>query len=150
MGATTSGPATDRIALLLRLLLGSLFIAHLYWKLAILPGGLGTWWSNLLENGYPSFTPVYVLSAELAGALLLIPGVFTRYVALYAMPMMAGAAHYWLFRKGFYFTQGGAELPLVWLALLGLQVVAGDGAFALVASPHPRRFLRRLRPADPA
>ena len=150
MGATTSGPATDRVALLLRVLLGSLFIAHLYWKLAILPGGLGTWWNNLLENGYPSFTPAYVLSAELAGALLLIPGVFTRYVALYAVPMMAGAAHYWLVRKGFYFTQAGAELPLVWLALLGLQVVAGDGAFALVASPHPRRVLRRLRPADPA
>jgi putative oxidoreductase len=149
-GAIASAPATDRVALLLRLLLGSLFIAHLYWKLAILPGGLGSWWSNLLENGYPAVTPAYVLSAEIAGALLLIPGIFTRYVALYAMPMMAGAAHFWLVRKGFYFTQGGAELPLVWLALLGLQVVAGDGDPALIASPHPRRFLKRSRPGDAA
>lgn len=140
--ATTGGPATDRVAFLLRLLLGALFIAHLYWKLAILPGGLGTWWNNLLASGYPGFVPAYVLSAELAGALLLIPGVLTRYVALYAMPMMAGAAHFWLVRKGFYFTQAGAELPLVWLALLGLQVVAGDGAFALVKSPRLRRFLK--------
>ena len=148
--ATWRAPGGDRVALLLRLMLGTLFIAHLYWKLAILPGGLSAWWSNLLENGYPGFTPVYVLSAEFAGALLLIPGVLTRYVALYAMPMMVGAAHYWLVRKGFYFTQGGAELPLVWLALLGLQVVAGDGAFALVASPRPSRILRGSRPDDTA
>jgi putative oxidoreductase len=134
-------------ALALRLLLGALFIAHLYWKVAILPGGLSTWWGNLLANGYPAFVPAYVLSAELLGALLLIPGVLTRYVAVYAMPMMIGAAQFWLVRKGFYFTQAGAELPLVWLALLGIQVMAGDGAPALVRSPHPRRligaFLRR-------
>jgi putative oxidoreductase len=136
------------VALALRLLLGALFIAHLYWKLAILAGGLNAWWDNLLANGYPAFVPAYVLSAELFGALLLIPGVLTRYVALYAMPMMIGAAQYWLARKGFYFTQGGAELPLVWLALLGIQVMAGDGAYALVRSPRPRRllepFLRRV------
>ena len=77
-------------------------------------------------------------------ALLLIPGVLTRYVALYAMPMMLGAAQFWLVRKGFYFTKAGAELPLVWLALLGLQVAAGDGAYALVRSPDLGRILQRL------
>jgi hypothetical protein len=60
-------------ALLLRLTLGSLFIAHLYWKFAILPGGIEKWWSSLEANGYPWFVPAYVFSAELAGALLLIP-----------------------------------------------------------------------------
>ena len=133
------------VALALRLLLGALFVAHLYWKLAILPGGLDAWWDNLLANGYPTFVPAYVLSAELLGAVLLIPGVLTRYVALYAMPMVIGAAHYWLGRKGFYFTQGGAELLLVWLALLGIQVIAGDGRLALVRSPDPRRLLDRIR-----
>jgi putative oxidoreductase len=118
--------------LMLRVLLGSLFIAHLYWKFAVLPGGLQTWWSGLIGNGYPPFVPAYVLSAELAGAFLLIPGVFTRLVALYAMPMMLGAAQFWITRNGFYFTKAGAELPLVWAALLVIQVVAGDGAWALV------------------
>ena len=141
--------AAGRIALALRVLLGALFIAHLYWKLAILPDGLETWWGNLLRAGYPAFVPAYVLSAELAGALLLIPGVLTRYVALYAAPMMVGAAQFWLVRKGFYFTQAGAELPLVWLALLCIQAVAGDGAYFLVRSPSPRVLLARLarRPA---
>jgi putative oxidoreductase len=123
---------------LLRLLLGSLFIAHLSWKLAVLPGGIAAWWSNLRQAGYPVFVPAYVLSAEFAGALLLIPGIFTRYVAVYAMPMMLGAAQFWAVRKGFYFTAAGAELPLVWLALLAIQVVAGDGPFALAPSPNLR------------
>ena len=134
----------SRTALLLRLLLGSLFIAHLYWKFEILPGGVGAWWSNLTKAGYPAFVPAYVLSAEAAGALFFIPGVCARYVALYAMPMMAGAAQFWLVRKGFYFTGAGAELPLVWLALLGIQVAAGDGAYALVRSPAVDQVLKRV------
>jgi len=129
--------------LLLRLLLGGLFIAHLYWKLAILPGGLEAWWANLIRAGYPAIVPAYVLSAEIAGALLLIPGVLTRYVALYAVPMMVGAAHYWLVRKGFYFTKAGAELPLVWLALLWNQAVLGDGRYALLPSPSLSALMRR-------
>ncbi|HEY1880005.1 MAG TPA: DoxX family protein [Caulobacteraceae bacterium] len=127
-------------ALFLRLLIGSLFIAHLYWKFILLPGGVQAWWSGLVKSGYPTFVPAYVLSAEFAGALLLIPGVLSRYVALYAMPMMLGAAVFWLARKGFYFTTAGAELPLVWFALLCLQVVLGDGSYALVRSPDWRSF----------
>ncbi len=150
MTTMPTAAGADRVALAIRILLGLLFIAHLYWKLAILPGGLNMWWDNLLANGYPGFVPVYVLSAELFGALLLIPGVLVRYVALYAMPMMAGAAQFWLARKGFYFTSGGAELPLVWLALLGIQVVAGDGSHALTRSPHPRRLLQPLFRRSPA
>lgn len=134
--------ATSNVAaLLLRLLLGSLFIVHLYWKFAIFPGGLDAWWDNLLKAGYPALVPAYVLSAEFAGAVLLVPGVLTRYCACYAMPMMLGAAHFWAVRNGFFFTKAGAELPLVWLALLGIQAVAGDGVFAAVQSPDPRRAL---------
>jgi putative oxidoreductase len=127
-------------ALFLRLLIGSLFIAHLYWKFSLLLGGVQAWWSGLVKSGYPTFVQAYVLSAEFAGALLLIPGVLSRYVALYAMPMMLGAAVFWLARKGFYFTTAGAELPLVWFALLCLQVVLGDGSYALVRSPDWRSF----------
>jgi putative oxidoreductase len=137
--------ASERTALLLRLLLGSLFIVHLYWKVEIFPGGLEAWWGNLLKAGYPALVPAYVLSAELVGALLLIPGVLTRYVACYAMPMMLGATHFWLTRNGFFFTKAGAELPLVWLVLLGIQAVAGDGSFAAVRSPAPSRALASLR-----
>ena len=143
MEIRTSDPKFE--ALLLRLLLGALFIAHLSWKIAVLPGGIEAWWDNLRSAGYPPFVPAYVLSAEIAGALLMIPGVLTRYVAVYAMPMMAGAAQFWMVRKGFYFTAAGSELPLVWLMLLGIQAVAGDGPAALVPSPDWRTIAGWLR-----
>ena len=127
---------------MLRVLLGLLFVAHLYWKFALLPGGLPAWWSGLIRSGYPAVVPAYVLSAELAGALLLIPGIFTPLVALYALPMMLGAAQFWLVRKGFYFTKAGAELPIVWAALLLIQAIGGDGAWALLRSLPGRAFQR--------
>ncbi|MHB8529657.1 MAG: hypothetical protein ACYC8V_09135 [Caulobacteraceae bacterium] len=50
---------------------------------------------------------------------------------------MAGAAQFWLARKGFYFTAGGAELPLVWCLLLVFFALLGDGPYALAPSPTP-------------
>ncbi len=65
-------------------------------------------------DGYPWFVPYDVLSAEFLGAICLIPGIYARWVAIYAVPMMFGAAHFWLVRKGIYFTGAGSELPAVW------------------------------------
>ena len=121
-------------ALLLRITLGSLFIAHLFWKFAILDGGLGKWWANFAVNGYPSITPWYCVSAEFAGAILLIPGICTRWIALYTLPLMAGAAQYWAVRKGFYFTGAGSELPVMWSVMLVIQILLGDGPYAVVSS----------------
>ena len=120
-------------ALLLRVTLGSLAIAHLYWKFYIRADGAGlmSWWDNLNNNGYPDFVVWYVLSAEFAGALLLIPGIYTRWVSLYAVPMMLGAAHFWAVRRGFWFVGAGAELPIVWAFMLVLQALLGDGPYAL-------------------
>ncbi len=61
----------------------ALFIVHLYWKFASSRRGRGLV-GQPAEGRLSAFVPAYVLSAELAGALLLIPGVLTRYVALYA------------------------------------------------------------------
>jgi putative oxidoreductase len=125
-------------ALLLRVTLGLLFLAHLYWKAELRPGGLHSWWSGLQKEGYPGFVLGYVLSAEFAGAILLIPGIATRWVSLYALPFMLGAAQFWLIRKGFFFTGAGGELPVVWSVLLIVQAVLGDGAYA-VGLPARRR-----------
>ena len=117
--------------LLLRVTLGALFIAHLYWKVAVLPGGLEQWWSNFATTGYPWFVPWYVVSAELAGAVFLIPGIAVRWVSLYAVPMMIGAAHFWATRNGFWFVSAGAELPILWGILLILQFLLGSGPYAV-------------------
>jgi putative oxidoreductase len=53
-----SQPAELKLgAFLLRLLIGSLFITHLYWKLSLLPGGVEGWWDGLVKSGYPTFVP---------------------------------------------------------------------------------------------
>jgi putative oxidoreductase len=64
----------------------------------------------------------------------LIPGIFTRWAALYALPLLIGAAQFWSVRKGFYFTGAGAELPVVWSVLLIIQILLGDGPYAVVPS----------------
>ena len=125
--------------LLLRILIGALFIAHLYWKVFVFRGGFSGWWAGFAVNHYPWYVPYYVLSAEIGGALLIIPGVWARWAALYALPMMLGAARFWLVRKGFFFAGAGAELPLVWAALLVLLALFGDGPYALKPSPTPWR-----------
>src|SRR5258705_13656067 len=122
-------------ALFLRVTLGALAIAHLYWKFYVLPGGLDAWWANLNTQGYPDWVVYYVLSGEFAGAILLIPGVWTRWVALYCLPLMLGAAEYWLVRKGFFFVSAGAEDPLPWAACLLTPAVLGDGAHTPIPSP---------------
>jgi putative oxidoreductase len=44
---------------------------------------------------------------------------------------MMGAAHFWLSRKGYFFTAAGAELPVAWSVMLIVQAMLGDGAYAL-------------------
>jgi putative oxidoreductase len=122
-------------ALLLRVALGVYAILHLYWKFYVRPDGFDGWWNGLLMAGYPSWVILYVLSGEFAGALLLIPGIFTRWVALYCLPLIVGAAQFWMVRKGFFFTAAGAELPVLWAVALLVQAGIGDGAYALVPSP---------------
>jgi len=135
-------------ALFLRITLGLLAIAHLYWKFYVLPGGLDAWWANLNTQGYPDWVVYYVLSGEFAGALLLIPGIWTRWVALYCLPLMLGAAEYWLVRKGFFFVSAGAEMPILWSVALITQAMLGDGAYALIPSPNvPFTHARRAAAA---
>lgn len=135
----TQGEKGELALTAVRCLSGCLFIAHLYWKFFVFPPGFEGWWGNFESNGYPWFVPYYVFSAELLGAALLIPGVWSRWVSFYSLPMMVGASHFWAVRNGFYFTAGGAELPIVWTVLLLILAVFGDGAYALIRSPAPWR-----------
>lgn len=132
-------------ALLLRLTLGAMFILHLYWTFTI--RGFDQWWNGLHDSGYPTVVVIYVLCAEFAGALLLIPGVFTRWVSLFALPLMVGASHFWLTRNGFFFTAAGAELPIVWGLALIVQALFGDGAYAIKVPWFAAEARRGIQPA---
>ncbi|SRR5258708_7784937 len=116
-------------ALVLRLSLAFFFIAHVYRKFAII--GFDNWWSRLVKDGYADWMLYYTLAAESAGAVLLLLGVYSRYVSLFALPVLIAVTHYWAVRKGFWSGDGGAEFPLAWTMMLVAQVLLGDGAYAL-------------------
>jgi putative oxidoreductase len=126
-------------ALFLRLSLSFLFFAHLYRKFAII--GFDSWWSGLQKAGYADWMLSYTLVAEFAGAILLLLGVYSRYVSLFAMPVMIALVYHWAVRKGFWFSDGGLEFVLAWLMMLIGQALLGDGAYAVrvPALPWDRR-----------
>jgi putative oxidoreductase len=124
-------------ALLLRLSLGTMFVAHALLKFFVftLPG-TAQFFASL---GLPGVLGYVVFAAELVGGLLLILGVRVRAVALALVPVMLGATFVhlgngWLFSaKG-----GGWEFPAFWTASLIVQALLGEGAYALrAASPAP-------------
>jgi len=117
-------------AFILRISLGTAFIAHALLKLLVftLPGTAQFFGSI----GLPPFLGYVVFVAELVGGVLLALGVGTRYVAAALVPIMLGAtwAHLgngWLFTN----SQGGWEYPAFWTAATLAQALLGDGAFAL-------------------
>ena len=71
------------------------------------------------------------MAAEFAGALLLLLGIYSRYVSLLALPVMIAITYHWMVRKGFWFTDGGMEFPLAWTMMLITQAILGDGAYAV-------------------
>ena len=120
----------DYAALLLRLSLGTLFIAHALLKLFVftLPGTAQFFQSLGLPGalGYATF------AAELVGGVLLLLGVGSRWVALALVPILLGAtwAHAgngWVFSA----PNGGWEYPAFWTATLFVQALLGNGAYAL-------------------
>ena len=116
-------------ALVLRLSLAFFFIAHVYRKFAII--GFDNWWNRLAKDGYADWMLYYTLAAESAGAILLLLGIYSRYVSLFALPVLIAVTHYWATRKGFWFGDGGAEFPFAWTLMLVAQALLGDGAYAL-------------------
>jgi putative oxidoreductase len=123
--------AAPYAALFLRFALAAFFLAHLYSKFFTRDGFWG-WWDALTQGQHqPAFVPIYVLTVEFSCAILLPLGLRTRWVALYALPSFIGIILFWLKIGGYWFTNPGAEFPVMWLCLLLMQIILGDGAYAL-------------------
>jgi putative oxidoreductase len=129
----------DYGALILRLALGTMFVAHALLKYFVftLPGTVGFFQSL----GLPGFTAYLVFAAELGGGILLILGVYTRVVALALVPVLLGAtwAHIgngWVFSA----PKGGWEYPAFLTVAAVVQALIGDGAFALKPTPSLRQL----------
>ena len=128
-------------ALVLRLALGVMFIAHALLKYYVftLPG-TGQFFASL---GLPSALAYVTFYAELVGGVLLLLGVYTRYVAVALVPILLGAT--WAHAgNGWVFTapNGGWEYPAFLTVAAIVQALIGDGAFAArpsvrTATPRP-------------
>jgi putative oxidoreductase len=118
-------------ALLLRVSLGILFLAHVGLKLFVfsVPGFVG-YFASL---GLPAVAAYLTIALELAGGIALIFGVYASWVAVPLAVEMLGTvvlvhgANGWLFtNKG-----GGWEYPAFWAVALIALFLLGDGAYAL-------------------
>jgi putative oxidoreductase len=118
-------------ALLLRLALGALFLAHGLLKLLVhKPAGTAAYFRSL---GLPGFVGYLTMAAELSGGTLLILGIGTSLIALALVPLILGTIYMVHGSKGWLFTNegGGWEFPAFWAAALVVQALLGSGAYSL-------------------
>ncbi|WP_343080890.1 DoxX family protein [Ostreiculturibacter nitratireducens] len=118
-------------ALILRVSMGILFIAHAWLKIAVFtPSGTAGYFASI---GLPALFAYVTIAVELLGGLALIAGFQTRWVSLALVPVLIGAAYFGHGSAGFFFSNpnGGWEYPAFWAVALVVQSLLGDGAFAL-------------------
>ena len=117
-------------ALVLRVALGLVFIAHSLWlKLVVytLPGTA----EFFASIGLPAALAYMVFATEVAGGLALIMGFRVRFVAAALLPVALGA--WWThLGAGWLFTNpgGGWEYPALLSVAVLVQFLLGDGALA--------------------
>jgi len=128
---------TNYAALILRVSLGSIILAHGLLKLLVftLPGTVGFF----EQVGFPGWTAYLVTTAEIGGGVMLIAGVAVRAVSLALLPVLLGATFVhsgsgWVFSN----PNGGWEYPAFLTIAAIVQALLGPGAYALRA-PTDRR-----------
>lgn len=129
--AYTMSPNADLAALILRVTLGGLFIAHSALKIFVFtPAGTAAFFESL---GLPGPVAYLVIAAELLGGLALIAGFKTRLVSLALIPILLGTIFTVHLSAGFFFSNanGGWEYPAFWAVALVVQSLLGDGLYAL-------------------
>ena len=125
-------------ALLLRVSLGVMFVAHgfILTYLTFTPARTAQFFESI---GYPGFVAYLVIAAETLGGLALIAGFQTRLVAFALVPVLIGASlvhipNGWVFNA----QGGGWEYPVFLAVAAVVQGLLGGGAFAV--SKHEVRL----------
>lgn len=119
-------------ALVLRIALGIMFIAHALLKVFVftVPGTVQFFQSV----GFPGALAYLTIAVELGAGLLLLAGIGTRWVALATVPVLLGAAWVHLPNGWVFNAQGGGwEYPVFLAVAAVVQALLGDGAYALSA-----------------
>jgi putative oxidoreductase len=120
-------------ALVLRITLGVLFLAHAGLKVFVFtPAGAAQFFGSL---GLPPALAYLTILVETVGGIALILGFYTRWVSLALIPVLLGAIAFVHGPAGFFFNNpnGGWEYLAFWIAALVTQALLGDGALAVRA-----------------
>ena len=128
-------------ALLLRVTLGFLFLAHAGLKLFVFTqAGTAQFFGSL---GLPPALAYLVIAAETLGGIALVLGIYSRLVALALTPILLGAIVTVHGAAGFFFSNpnGGWEYLALWIVGLVSVALLGDGAFALKPTPAAKPAL---------
>ena len=120
-------------ALVLRLVLGVIYIAHAYLALVVMGPANAVEYQRAMHIPLPQIGVWYLIVAHGLGGIMLILGILVRWVALANIPIMAGALWFVHLRQGFFILDGknGYEYMLVLLGATIAQALLGAGAFTL-------------------
>ena len=118
-------------ALVLRIALGTMFIAHALLKIIVFtPAGTVGFFASL---GVPGWFAYPVMFIELAGGMMLIAGFQTRIVSLALMPVLLGSIVLVHGSNGWLYTNenGGWEYSAFLIAASLALALLGDGAYSV-------------------
>ena len=120
-------------ALVLRLVLGVIYIAHAYLALVVMGPAKAVEFQRAMQIPLPEIGVWYLIVAHGLGGILLILGLLVRWAALANIPIMAGALWFVHLHQGFFILDGksGYEYVLVLLGATIAQALLGAGAFTL-------------------
>ena len=118
-------------ALVLRVVLGVVYIAHAYLAFIIIGPARFVEEQRAMHIPLPEIGVWYVIVAHGLGGLLLILGLLVRWAALANIPIMAGALWFVHLQQGFFILGAklGYEYVLVMLGATIAQALLGAGAF---------------------
>lgn len=117
------------ILLILRLLLAYGFSTPALLKVNYLKDTM-TWFENL-SIPFPVLTSYLVSGIESVGIVLLVLGLFTRYISILLSCVMLGAIYFVHLPNGFSAANNGFEIPLYYLLFLIFFASYGAGKYSL-------------------
>ena len=136
---------TDAALAILRVIVGSIFIAHGAQKLFVfgfagVSGAFGQ-----MGVPFPGLMGPFIALLEFFGGIALIIGLLTRLASLGLVFNMLGAIVLVHLKAGF-FNPAGVEFPLALLGMALALVLAGAGGFSLDAVLTSRQEKRKVLP----
>ncbi len=88
-------------------------------------------WFSDLGIPFATFSAYMVSAIEVTGIILLILGLFTRYISVLMMAVMLGAIFFVHLQHGYSVTNNGIEIPVYYLLFLSIFSSFGAGKLSM-------------------